>query len=146
MLQGIEKMFDDKKEMLKHLKKKSYEENTKSFLAKHGHFFEEMAEYTAQAEDKDAAAEEIGQCLADAVAAHFANKRGKLDSRTQTDLNFFMIYYVFPSILKAGKEDGKTIADGVRNVWSRSFKDGAINYTDYETLYNSFHEKIFGIF
>lgn len=146
MLQGIEKMFDDKKEMLKHLKKKSYEENTKSFLVKHGHFFTEMAEYTAQAADKDTAAEEIGQCIVDAVKPHFVNKRGKIDSRTQADLNFFMIYYVFPSILKASEEDGRIIADGVRNVWSRSFKDGEIRYTDYDTLYNSFHEKIFGIF
>lgn len=145
MLQGIEKIFDDKDIMLKHLKKKSFEENTKNFLAKHGHFFEEMAEYTAQAEDKAAAAEEIGHCIADAVKAGFANKRGRIDSRTQADLNFFMIYYVFTSILKADEENGKTIADGVRSVWCQTFPNTEINYTDYDTLYHSFHEKIFGI-
>ena len=41
MLQGIETIFDDKEVMLKHLKKKSFEENTKNFLAKNSHFFEE---------------------------------------------------------------------------------------------------------
>ena len=75
----------------------------------------------------------------------FTNKRGKIDGRTQIDLNFFMIYFVFPSILQIG-ENGTVIADGVRDVWSRSFKDGDIQYTDYDTLYNSFREKIFGIF
>ena len=146
MLQGIEMIFDNKEAMLKHLKKKSFEENTKAFLEKNGHFFEEMAGYTSQADDKKAAAEEIGQCIVDAVNTRFANNRGKIDSRTQTDLNFFMIYYVFTNILRMGGDDGTLIADGVRDVWSKSFKNGEINYTDYDTLYNSFREKIFGIF
>lgn len=145
MLQGIETIFEDKDAMLKHLKKKSFEKNTQEFLVKHGHYFEEMAEYTAQAEDNGVAAEEIGKCIVDAVQKRFTNKRGKIDGRTQIDLNFFMIYYVFPNILRSG-EDGTIIADGVRNIWSRSFKEGEINYTDYDTLYNSFREKIFGIF
>lgn len=145
MLQGIEIIFENKEAMLKHLKKKSFEKNTKEFLAVHSHYFEEMAEYTAQAEDKEKAAEEIGQCIADAVQKNFANKKGKIDGRTQIDLNFFMIYYVFPNILRSG-EDGQTIAEGVCNVWGKSFKDGAIKYTDYDSLYNSFREKIFGIF
>lgn len=145
MLQGIETIFDNKNEMLKHLKKKSFEKNTKEFLAQHGHFFQEMAEYTAQADDKVIAAEEIGECIVKAVQKKFANKRGKIDGRTQIDLNFFMIYYVFTNILRSG-EDGQAIAEGVRNVWSRNFKDGDIQYTDYDSLYNSFREKIFGIF
>lgn len=145
MLQGIETIFENKDEMLKHLKKKSFEKNTKEFLARHGHFFDEMEAYVTQAEDKDKAAEEIGQCIVDAVQKNFSNRRGKIDGRTQIDLNFFMIYYVFTSILRLG-ENGRIIADGVRNVWSRNFKDGDIQYTDYDSLYNSFREKIFGIF
>lgn len=146
MLQGIETIFEDKEKMLGHLKKKSYEENTKIFVAKYGHFFKEMAEYEAQSEDKAAAAEEIGQCLADAVKLRFTNKRGRIDGKTQADLNFFMIYYVFTTILKTCGGDGKVIADGVRDVWARSFKDADIQYTDYDSLYNAFREKIFGIF
>lgn len=145
MLQGIETIFENKDEMLKHLKKKSFEKNTKEFLARHRQFFDEMEAYVTQAEDKEKAAEEIGQCIVDAVQKNFSNKRGKIDGRTQIDLNFFMIYYVFTNILRLG-ENGQTIAKGVRNVWSRNFKDGDIQYTDYDTLYNSFREKIFGIF
>lgn len=145
MLQGIETIFEDKDAMLKHLKKKSFEKNTEEFRAKYGHFFVEMAEYTAQAEDKEQAAAEIGACIVDAVKRTFSNKRGKIDGRTQIDLNFFMIYYVFTNILRSG-EDGTIIADGVRDAWSQSFKDGEIQYTDYDSLYHSFREKIFGIF
>ena len=99
MLQGIETVFDNKEKMLGHLKKKSYEKNTAEFLERNGHYFQEMAEYVARAEDKEAAAREIGECLVKAVNDHFSNKKGKIDSRTQVDLNFFMIYYVFPSVL-----------------------------------------------
>lgn len=145
MLQGIEQIFADKDEMLKHLKKKNFEKNSEEFLRKFGHYFMEMSEYVTSAENKDAAAKEIGQCIAGAVKEKYTNKRGKIDSRTQIDLNFFMIYYVFPTILSTG-ENGKVIADGVRDVWSSSFKDADIQYTDYNSLYNSFREKIFGIF
>ena len=144
MLRGIETIFDEKEAMLKHLKKKSFEKNTEEFREKHGHFFEEMAAYTAQAEDKEKAAREIGKCIADAVQKKFSNKRGKIGGRTQIDLNFFMIYYVFTNILRCG-EEGQIIADGVCAVWKETFKDGDIKYTDYDTLYNSFREKIFGI-
>ncbi len=145
MLHGIETIFENKNEMLKHLKKKSFEKNTEEFLAKYGTYFEEIETYVSQAEDKQKAAEEIGECIADAVKKTFENKRGKIDGRTQIDLNFFMIYYVFPSVLRFG-ENGTVTADGICNVWGKRFKDGEINYTDYDTLYNSFREKIFGIF
>lgn len=146
MLQGIETIFENRKVMLASLKKESYAENTDAFLAEHGHYFREMAEYIAQTEEKEAAAEEIGRCIADTVKVHFVNKRGRIDGRTQTDLNLFMIYYVFPGILKSCDEDGRVLADGICNIWRKSFKDSNIGYTDYDSLYHSFQEKIFGIF
>ena len=98
------------------------------------------------AEDKDAAVDELAQCLVNAVDKKFKNKKGKISARTQMDLNFFMIYYVFPTILKLESPDAKRIADGICKVWSRTFKESDIQYTDYDTLYASFREKIFGIF
>lgn len=145
MLQGIETIFEDRDKMMAHLKKKKYEEYTKIFIQKHGHYFQEMTAYVGGAADKEAAAEEIGECIASAVKNAFENKRGKIGARTQSDLNFFMIYYVFPTILGTESEDAKMIADGVCNAWKKNFKDSDIGYTDYDTLYNSFREKIFGI-
>lgn len=146
MLQGIETMFDDKEKMLKHLKKKSYEENTELFEREYGHYFHEMAEYLAKNGDKETAAEEIAECLIQAVKKKFTNKKGKIDSRTQVDLNFFMIYFVFPSILKMEGEDAKLLADNICTMWGENFTESNIKYADYETLYGSFREKIFGIF
>lgn len=146
MLQGIETIFENKEKMLGHLKKKSYEANTENFISKNGHYFREMAEYVDQAEDKEAAAAEIGECFAKAVQETFSNKKGRVDSRTQVDLNFFMIYYVFPTILSLENEDARLIAEGIRKAWGKSFAESDIQYTDYDTLYGSFREKIFGIF
>lgn len=57
-----------------------------------------------------------------------------------------MIYYVFPGILKTDYENASMIADGICTEWGETFKDSKIGYTDYDTLYQSFKEKIFGIF
>ena len=64
----------------------------------------------------------------------------------QTDLNFFMIYYVFPAILLTEHDDAKLIADYLCSRWGEKFKNSKIQYTDYDSLYVSFREKIFGIF
>ena len=147
MLQGIETIFDNMEQMMHHLKKKSYEANTEVFVRDHGFYFQEMKEYVeAAGEGKEAAALELAECFANAVEKKYKNKKGKINARTQMDLNFFMIYYVFPTILKLESPDYKLIADSVCKVWSQTFKDSDIQYTDYDTLYASFREKIFGIF
>lgn len=147
MLNNIETLFDNQQEMMKHLKKKSYEKNMKEFLEKNQHYFQEMTEYLDVASDKEKAAEEIGIRLVDAVEERFSKgKKGKIVSYVQADLNMFMIYYVFPAILKTEHADKKLIADGICNAWRARFKGGQIGYTDYDSIYSSFREKIFGIF
>ena len=69
-----------------------------------------------------------------------------MNGRTQADLNFFMIYYVFPAILLVENENVTLIADAIRDEWRKAFKNSQISYTDYESLLGSFREKIFGIF
>ena len=146
MLTGIENIFDNRNVMLKHLKKKSYEENTEFFKEKYGHLFDEMFEYVKEAEDKNAAADEVAKVFINAVSKKFAGKNGKVSGRDQVDLNFFMIYYVFPTIIGYESENNKLIADAICNKWGASFKDSKIQYTDYDSLYGSFRHKIFGIF
>ena len=42
MLENVEAMFDNMGGMMKKLKKKAYEENTRLFLEKNGCYFQEM--------------------------------------------------------------------------------------------------------
>jgi hypothetical protein len=145
MLEQVETIFDDMRAMMKKLKKASYKTNMEIFTERHGHYFQEMAEIMAAAEDKLKRAREISGCFCNAVQKHYEVK-GKIKSTVQTDLNFFMIYYVFPSILQTESAEAKLLADTLCEQWGSRFKDSKIGYTDYDTLYQSFKEKIFGLF
>lgn len=145
MLEGVEKIFEEMQPMMKKLKKASYEKNMFAFREKHSHYFLEMTDYMKQAEDKEKAAKEIAVSFADKVEKQYARK-GKIGGRVQADLNFFMIYYTFPAILLTGSEYAKMIADALCGEWGARFKDSKIGYTDYDTIYKGFREKILGIF
>lgn len=144
MLQRVESMFADMAPMLKGLKKKKYETNMKAFREKNNEFFFEMVEQL-NFENKEAVARHISNSFVNAVKQIF-EKRGKISGKVQMDLNFFMIYYVFPSILMTQNDNAKLMADTLCETWGSSFKDSKIGYTDYDTLHESFKEKIFGIF
>ena len=145
MLDHIETIFDNMSDMMKKLKKASYRKNMEAFQERNGHFFQEMIQFTSQSTDKEAAAEEIAERFTGAVWDNFS-KNGKIRSLTQFDLNLFVIYYVFPSILLTGSDDATLIADHIRDAWSAKFKDSNIQYADYDKIYDSFREKIFGLF
>ncbi|MBR4984078.1 MAG: hypothetical protein IKY94_16215 [Lachnospiraceae bacterium] len=144
MLQQVETMFEDMAPMLKGLKKKNYETNMKAFREKNNEFFFQMMDQL-KTEKKEVVAKHISNSFVAAVKQIF-EKRGKIKGKVQMDLNFFMIYYVFPAILMTQSDDAKLMADTLCETWGNSFKDAKIGYTDYDTLYESFKEKIFGIF
>ena len=147
MLDHVEIIFENMKPMMKELKKASYEANMKKFLEEHGHYFKEMTDLTENADDKEKTADELARVFADRVEkAYSSPKKGRIDGVVQLDLNFFMIYYIFPAILLTEHKDAVLIADHLRDEWGGRFKDSRIQYTDYDTLYKAFREKIFGIF
>lgn len=145
MLNHVETIYDNMTGMMKKLKKASYCKNMEAFQEKNGHFFQEMIQYTEKSGDKETAAREIAERFTDAVWDSFS-KNGKIRSITQADLNLFTIYYVFPAILLTGSDDATMIADHIRDAWTAKFKDSNIQYMDYDKIYESFQEKIFGSF
>ena len=144
MLQQVEAVFENMAPMLKGLKKKTYETNMKAFQEKNNEFFFEMMDQLKFG-DKEVIARHLSNSFVAAVKQIF-EKRGKIKGNQQMDLNFFMIYYVFPAILMTQSEDAKLMADTLCETWGNSFKDSKIGYTEYDKLYESFKEKIFGIF
>lgn len=147
MLDNLETMYDNMSGMLKRLKKKSYEENMRQFLNKNSHYFREITDYMDAAEEKEKAAGEIAAVFGECVENTFGKGlKNKITSPVQTDINFFMIYYVFPAILKTEHENCRLVADSICTEWKTRFKNSEIGYTDYDSLYDSFREKIFGIF
>lgn len=145
MLSGVEEIFTDMKIMMKKLKKSSYEKNMDAFRQNYKEYFQEMVFFVDDAEDSEKAAEEIAGEFVDKVEQKYAVK-GKIGGRMQADLNFFMIYYVFPAILLEDDQNGRVAADAICREWGARFKESNIRYADYDTIYNGFREKIFGIF
>lgn len=144
MLQQVETIFEDMGPMLKVSKKKNYEENMKNFREKNNEFFFQLTDWL-KGENKAAIAQKLSNSFVESVKQIF-EKNGKIKGRLQADLNFFMIYYVFPAILMTQSDEAKLLADTLCETWGNSFKDSKIGYTDYDNLYESFKEKIFGIF
>lgn len=145
MLEQAASMFDGMQAMIKKLKKASYETNMKEFRRRHGETIREMTDHIDAGEDKDRAAGEAADALIASVRSAF-EKNGKIRGTVQVDLNFFMIYYVFPAILLTEHEEAKRLADVLCAKWGSAFKNSKIGYTDYTSLHKSFREKIFGIF
>lgn len=143
-------MYVDIRKMLKKLKKPTYEKNFQEFREKNGYYFQQMTAYVDQAEDKKQAGYEIGRQLTKEVREAFALKKGRaggrINSGTQADLNLYTIFYVFPTLLMTESKDAGMIADCICQEWAKEFKGNNIRYTDYDTLYQSFRNKIFGIF
>ncbi len=141
-----ERMFENKGKMLKRLKKQTYETYFAQFQTAYAKQLEEITAYAANALDKQAAAAEIGTWFTDGALRGFASGKKKIPSYVQADLNLFLIYYVFPALLKTGHPDAEQIVQGICAAWAKSFPGNKIGYTDYDTLYQSFHDKILGIF
>ncbi len=145
MFDNSASMFDGFKTKLKKIKKKTYEERFEAFFAENKATFEDMTQYVKGREDVEVAADEVANIFAENVFAEYASA-GKLSGSERTDLSLFMIYYVFPSILKLGDVNSRLLCDRVRDEWRRRTDNPAFDYTTYEDLHGSFQEKLFGLF
>lgn len=146
MQERIEEMFAKMYPMTDGLKKKSYDKWMAEFQEKHGQTFQEMAVAVEQSENRAEEAKNIAGMFADVVEHQFS-KRGKISAPRQVDINSFMIYYVFPTILLTQSECAVLLADALRDEWRRRFRNSSqLAYTDYDTIRGSFNEKIMGMF
>lgn len=145
MPENSELIFQDMEQMLKKLKKPVYEANMERFRSKHGDFIDGMVSYVKNADEPETAVKTVADAFMDDVIGGFSVK-GRIGGRKQADLNFFMIYYVFPAILLTHEESAESLCNGIRDAWNSRCVNTNINYTTYEKLYDSFRNKIFGLF
>lgn len=143
MKYNVGAIFEDAAYLTKVGSKGEYEHLTKNFKTNRLEHLSLLFTNIDAAEEKTAAIDaETKQFSLDVFEAF--QKRGKVKGQTLATLNYFMIYYIFPTILSERTEDGKEICDALKTNWNATFKDCDINYTDYETLYKGFRTKIFG--
>ncbi len=145
MFDNTVSMFDGYKSKLKKIKKKTYEERFDIFFDENRACFEDMTQYILGREDTETAAGEVANIFAENVFAEYGNA-GRISASDRTDLSLYMIYFVFPSILKLGDVNSKVLCDAIRDEWRRRTDNPAFDYTTYEDLHGSFQEKLFGLF
>ena len=145
MFDQIASMFEGYRARLKKIKKKTYEERFAIFLNENKACIEDMTQYIKGREDNEVAAAEVANIFAENVYAEYGND-GKLPGSVRTDLSLYMIYFIFPSILKLQDNNAKVLCDAIRDEWRRRTDNPAFDYTTYEELHGSFQEKLFGLF
>ena len=127
MIEGIECIFADMKQMLRKLKKKNYESQMAEFRKIHGHYFEEMNALAVGSDDTKAAVEEIADTFVNSIFAAYS-KNGKMRGTTEVDLSMFMIYYVFPAVLLLETDESIIIADAIKAAWAVRFNNPNFDY------------------
>lgn len=145
MLERTAQLFGDMGTMIRCPRKALYEQKMNFFLTENQWFLEEVCEYMEQSEDKEKAAKEVAVNFTGQVFSAFS-KKNKIKSYVQADLNMYMVYYVFPAILKTDRSYAEPLVQEICSEWGRCFKDSKIRYASYEEIYNSINEKILGIF
>lgn len=145
MLDGTIQMFANYKLKLRRLKKKEYEERFAEFVTSNKSNIDAMLVYVRGREDKDAAAKEVANIVAEDVFAEYG-RRGKLHGGAKADLSLYMIYFLFPALIKTEDENAKLLCDSIRDEWRVRMKNPLFDYTTYEELHDTFQEKIFGVF
>ena len=128
---NISKIFEDVAPLSKISSKKEYEQKMNMFLSDRYELLGDLV----TASDVAASSKDFCQGVTDEF-----KKFGKVRMGDLMNLNYFLIYYIFPAILKKGT----SICDTLRDTWNSHF-NSKINYTDYDTLMEGFQTKIFGI-
>ena len=117
---NIDKIFESYEPFSRITTKKEYENRMSTFQAERYAYLRELTEATDMAVASNA--------FCDRVHEKF-KKFGKVRTGELMDLNCFLIYYIFPSILKNEGERATEICDTLKDTWNKRFKC-TINYTD----------------
>ena len=131
----IGKIFERIEPFSKISTKKEYEKYMNIFLSERYVYLKELVEAA------DVAVASNDFC--DGVHEAF-KKFGKVRMGDMMNLNYFIIYYIFPAILKNEGEKATAICDALRDAWNTRFKCN-ISYTDYDKLMSGFQNRILGM-
>ena len=137
-------VFEERYKYLKKLKQVTYEANTAEFATEYGPVIDEAIEVISGSEDSAKECAEFSVQLAQGVFDAYS-KKGKITPTLLMDLNFIMIYYVFPYLLKKQGKAADELAPILKDKWNEILGCN-ISYTTYEDLYAGFKKRLFGFF
>ena len=130
----IMKIFEGVEPLSKISEKKVYEGKMNMFLSDRYGYLKELVEAADVAT--------ASKIFCNDVHVAF-DKFGKARMGNFTNLNMFLIIFVFPAIIKNEGERAPEICDALKNAWNSRFKCN-IDYTDYDSIMDSFQNRILG--
>ncbi len=140
----LTELFEIRDLYLKKLKQTTYEANTERFKSEFGPAIDGILRSASETEDAKGAYESVAVDFSRRVFDKY-EKRGKIAPTVMMDINFCMIYYVFPYLLKSGIAGAEDFAKILKDKWNETLHCN-ISYTTYEELYAGFKKKLFGFF
>ena len=144
----IKEMFSDMKFLISKMQKEDYSKNFEIFESKYTTFFENMVE----AFDLEGYTSSMPLDFFE-IALNDFKRFGKVRKSIKVDVSMFLIYYVFPLIIKIEKEkpcdasDNNiriSLSEALCKKWRIISENQKFNYADYDTIKNSFEKTFMG--
>lgn len=136
MEKHIKEIFADYEYMLKKFRKNDYIANMELFEKK---WKDILCETIDKGDYEQTSNESVDQVIS--IYSRF----GRLSKTKKMDLGLYMIYFIFPSILRTGKENASKLCDTLLATWNDKM-DTDIEYITYDEIVDGFNTKMFGIF
>ena len=136
MEKHIKEIFADYEYMLKKFRKNDYIKNMELFEKKWG----EILSNTVDAGNYD----EISKETISQIQKIYS-RFGKLSKTKKMDLGLYMIYFVFPGILRTNRDGAEEFCDTLLATWNE-LMDTDIEYLNYDDILEGFNTKMFGMF
>ncbi len=146
-MDGFARFMEERDIYLRKLKQTVYEENMNTFKERYAGCMDEVLSILESSTDAQAEAVKISDELAERIRDDY-QKKGKIRADLMMDLNFMMIYYVFPYLLGIKDEREQTanmFAATLKDEWNKTLGCN-ISYAPYEEIAAGFKKKLFGFF
>lgn len=144
-MSGMDSMFDDMKESMKHFNKKNYPGYFENMMKKYGKIFLCIEAVYDHEEKKEKWLKKLADRFVDHAEEMIMSKKWKFQRENAlVDCNMFVVSYVLPAINEFEGTMSAPFAQMLCGCWNERFGT-QMEVGSYEKIYNGFSTSIFGI-
>lgn len=142
---GMDTLFEDMKDSMKHFNKKKYPGFFENMMKKYGKVFICIEEVYNYEQDKEKWLNKLAERFVGYAQQMIQSETKKFKrNNMQIDCNIFVVSYVVPAILEYKGNMSEPFAKKLLDVWNENFGT-QMQGGDYETILGGFNTSIFGI-
>ena len=142
---GMDTLFEDMKESMKHFNKKKYPGFFENMMKKYGKVFICIEEVYNHESNKEKWLNKLAERFVGYAQSMIQSEKKKFKrNNMQIDCNIFVVSYVIPAILEYKGNMSEPFAQTLLDCWNETFGT-QMQSGDYETILGGFNTTIFGI-